>query len=441
MLARLCTRFLRALKKRGFTSLSPECISTLSGGTKELHLIDSSKTESIVRDFEKSWKNPSGTIDLSSLPSVDDFKDAVEDICEAVGIDRIAVFFDEAAHIFRPEQQRQFFTLFRDLRSPYITCNAAVYPGVTSYGPTFQIEHDATPLRIERDILKSSYVDDMREIAFKQADTSMTTALVQRKGNFAALAYAANGNPRLLLKTIGRTKGLKTNDVNEAIRNFYRGDVWAEHSGLVARYPGYKPMIDWGRNFIENEILPELHKRNQPPVKSTTCYFWIHRDAPQPIKEAIRLLSYTGIVNEDSPSIKARRSEIGTRYAANFGCLIAQSGKPANTALSVINALSKSRQIEFGSNHESYMPLLADTTNMSEISVSDILEKQLAASVDRLDITPWQKSKLKEIGLNTVGAVLDSTEDKLQEAYYVGEKRARRMRNAAISAVFEYLSG
>ena len=45
------------------------------------------------------------------------------------------------------------------------------------------------------------------------------------------------------------------------------------------------------------------------------------------------------------------------------------------------------------------------------------------------------------LALNTVGAVLAATEAELKEAHYVGDVRARRMRNAAIASVLEYLSG
>jgi hypothetical protein len=37
--------------------------------------------------------------------------------------------------------------------------------------------------------------------------------------------------------------------------------------------------------------------------------------------------------------------------------------------------------------------------------------------------------------------VLGATEADLQKAYYIGDVRSRRMRNAAVAAVFEYLSG
>jgi DNA-directed RNA polymerase alpha subunit len=70
-----------------------------------------------------------------------------------------------------------------------------------------------------------------------------------------------------------------------------------------------------------------------------------------------------------------------------------------------------------------------------------MLKHQLAKFVDVLDITEWQRAKLKEAGINTVGDVLLSSETKLQTLSYVGEKRSRRIKNAALAAVFEYLSG
>jgi len=43
--------------------------------------------------------------------------------------------------------------------------------------------------------------------------------------------------------------------------------------------------------------------------------------------------------------------------------------------------------------------------------------------------------------VKTVALIRSFSEVKLMQIYYVGEKRSRRMRNAAIEAVYEYLSG
>jgi len=43
--------------------------------------------------------------------------------------------------------------------------------------------------------------------------------------------------------------------------------------------------------------------------------------------------------------------------------------------------------------------------------------------------------------LSTIGELLNASEEKLKLAKYVGDVRARRMRNAAVASVLEYLSG
>jgi hypothetical protein len=155
MLARLSSHILRRLRKLGLIPSVPSAVSILMGGEPKQRDDDIYRMESIARAFEESWQNPGQAVDISGLPNVDAFKCAIEDICDQLKLERIAVFFDEAAHIFQPEQQRQFFTLFRDLRSPYINCNAAVYPGVTAFGPTFQPVHDAAMRPINRSILST----------------------------------------------------------------------------------------------------------------------------------------------------------------------------------------------------------------------------------------------------------------------------------------------
>ena len=66
---------------------------------------------------------------------------------------------------------------------------------------------------------------------------------------------------------------------------------------------------------------------------------------------------------------------------------------------------------------------------------------QLHKDISLLDLASWQREELKKIGLTTIGDILKATEAKLKEMYYVGEKRARRIKSAALASVLEYLSG
>lgn len=444
MLARICARLTRALHTQGLISGYSHAISILTGDREIVGPDRQTTIEVLAEQFEASWQQEPASIDSSALPSLDDFKDALQDICSDVGISRIVILIDEAAHILFPEQQRQFFTLFRDLRSPYLSCKAAVYPGVTSYGDTFQPSHDATMLSFDRDILGPDYVETMREIVQKQAESGMLETITRNERNFSLLAFAASGNPRILLKTLARAPKLNSAETNTVIREYYRNDLWAEHSTLPEKYAGHRHLIDWGRQFVEGTVLPDLQKKNVQYLdqeQKATCFFWIHRDVPQSVKEALKLLAYSGIVSEHATGIRATRSEVGTRYAVNLGALIAQESIPTDTGLSVARNISPKRMSEFGANHPAYLNLLAVVPTFSEPNIGAVLQQQLSRSLDVLDVTDWQNTKLHELGLSTVGDVLRASEGKLQEMAYVGEKRSRRIRNAALAAVFEYLSG
>jgi hypothetical protein len=444
MLARTCARLVRTLYSRGLVAPAPSTLSILNGGTTPLNDPDSG-IESVAKAYEESYRNPGSPVDHSTIPDVEQFKDILEDLCRKVGIRRIALFFDEAAHIFRPAQQREFFTLFRDLRSPYIGCNAAVYPGVTSYGPTFQPAHDATVMEINRDILDGSYPERMREIVEKQADARLMDDIGRNTDNFNALAFAVSGNPRLLLKTVELANNMSSSQVTSVLKGFYRTTIWSEHSNLPERYAGHKALVDWGRSFIESRVIEDTRTKNTERIDAgrdeSTCYFWIHRDAPAVVKEALRLLAYTGIVIKGDSGIRATRAELGTRYAVNLGCLTAPASRPIEELLSVARHLSPRRMTEYGAEHAAYNDLLADVREFAEPDVSEVLQRQLAKPISVLDITDFQKSGLESIEVTTVGDALRSSEAEFQTIDWIGPKRSRRMMNAAVASVLEYLSG
>lgn len=439
ILARLCVAVRGALEKQGLILGNSSAFSLLSGGTQS----SPSKMEEVTTLFEESWKIDEARFDVSAVPKVDDFRDAIEAICTQLKINRIVLLMDEAAHILLPDQQRQFFTLFRDLRSPYLSCKAAVYPGVTAYGDVFQPVHDATILKLERDVLSPEYLSNMREIVHKQGDSGTATAIAQRGENFAILAYASSGNPRILLKTLARAPRLQSSEINEVVREYFRNDIWSEHSSLGEKYEGHRTLIDWGRKFIEGNVLPELKEKNDQYLasdKNSSCFFWVHRDVPQPVKDSLRLLSYTGVVSEHSSGIKATRSEVGTRYAVNLGCLFALEATPAQTSFAIGKSLTPKRMTEFGANHSAFSDIHQFSVTPSAED-SQVLRRQLDKSIDVLDLTDWQKGKLRELNLMTLRQVLNASEAELKKAMFIGDVRARRMRNAAIAAVYEYLSG
>ncbi|MBL1459121.1 MAG: hypothetical protein COA34_014895 [Methylophaga sp.] len=458
MMSKLCSQTIRAFKARNFLQPSEASLTLSSGRLGN----DEDALHKISNQFEESWRDPTTSIEVGSVPDVDNFIEAVEELCQRNGVERICILFDEAAHVFRLEQQHAFFSLFRDLRNPYITCNAAVYPGITSYGGSFELAHDATLVRLDRNISTSTYVESMREIVLKQANRKAVNGSSDEKrlaeriirqadasgpfaSNFPLLAYCAHGNPRHLLKTIGTLKSYSVPDVEATIKTYYREEVWKEHTALGEKFRSYKSIVDWGRDFVEEELIPKLAKRNDNPetrgTKETTAFFWIHRDAPEEIKKALSLLSYVGLVQELDRGYRGTRKQLGIRFFVHLGALLANAAHPAQELGKVVPTLAVKRMIEFGKNHQSFGDVEFEFEVSDDMLSIGVVQAQLAEPVEVLDLSEWQISKLDSNGFNDVGDVLSAGEDELRRIYMVGEVRSRQMYNAAKAAMLEYLLG
>jgi len=446
MLAKTLKALTNKLRKKGIT-VSNYSAGLLSNDESDNPDSVESNLKEIIKIFEESYKGQS-SVDISSLPDIEDVKEAIENICNENSIERIYFFFDEAAHVFRPEQQRQFFNLFKDLRSPYITCNAAIYPGVTYFGDSFEITHDCTYKRIERNIKDSDYLQYFKDIVFKQAPQEVQDAFDNQRELFNTLAVCAGGNPRILLKTVQDLEKVNASSVNSLIKEFYRNRIWAEHTELGEKYKGHQQIIDWGRDFLEKTVIPTIEKYNaarvEKGVDESSIYFWIHKDSPEAVKEALRLLTYTGIITKLDSSVRATRSELGARYEVKYGCIISLESNPHAESKRFFESLSLKKHPEFGKQHSSYLGIntlafIKDDKEQYKASLKSMLEKP----IDVLSLlTVWQKEKLKNAGIYTIEDLHSKTEENLIESIYsVGPARARIMKNAATAELLEYLSG
>ncbi|RZK43430.1 MAG: hypothetical protein EOO90_03720 [Pedobacter sp.] len=446
MLAKTLKALLNKLRTKG-KLVSQHSASLLSNDVEVNEINVEKDLKSIVKDFEQSYKGVD-IINIDMLPDIEDVKEAIESICRDNNLDRIYFFFDEAAHVFRPEQQRQFFSLYKDLRSPFITCNAAIYPGVTYFGDSFEPIHDCIFKKLDRNIKDSEYLKYFREIVFKQADSGLQKIITENLELFNTLALCCGGNPRILLKTIQDLSKFNTQSANILIKDFYRGQIWGEHTELGEKYKGHKLLIDWGRDFLENNVIPAIERYNQirkeRNLDESSIYFWIHKDAPETVKESLRLLSYTGIIRKIDSNIRATRSELGSRFEVKYGCIIALQANPVSESLEFFKSLSVAKFPEFGKNYSSYLRIsnLSDTIN-DEITFKQSLENMLTKPISVLQLlTEWQKQKLNEIGIISLEDLHSKTESELIDRIYnVGPARARLIKNAATAELLEYLSG
>lgn len=451
MLSKILFAFQGQLKKIGLLK-TKNIFSLLIGGdnaeTDELAKLISE----LIKCLEKSWKDEQGVKDKVTpfIEDIDYFKELIQTVCDELSIEHIIFLFDEACHNFLPKQQREFFTLFRDLRNSKICCKAAVYPGITSYG-TFEMFHDSIIKRVEKDILADDYVEKMRDIIERQTDERTYNILIQQGSLLNSLIYAATGNPRVLLKSVyeasEKLTSLKKANVNSTIKDFYRTQMWNEYTKLGEKFSAYKEIIDWGRTFIEDKVLAETWNKNtrsenEEDYDKQTIYFIMHKDVPELAKKAISILEYSGILTLHTEGYKIRGG-IYNRYQINMGIVAASTGE--TDLASYINKLRKGLSIkvvtEYGANSIAFKELEQVKNNIGLEEGGIDLHTLLEAPVDILDIYEYQKNEIKKEGFCKLNDILNSSEVDLQRAYMIGPVRARNIFNLAMHAVLEYIIG
>lgn len=464
----MMSKILFAIKSKlrkivGATGEIPTFNGMFDLGVKECKVLEN--LDEFIMLLENSWKQKDINIEkaieeligtdikmANILNEVDYFNEIINQICEYYDIKRMVVLFDEPCHSFIPSQQREFFTLFRELRNPRINCKAAIYPGIASYGENFDRFNDATLIKLERDITDPEYISVMRKIVKKQVGEEMYAKFEESGQVFNSLIYAASGNPRWLLKSIynvtdGLEKGLKTRKVNEVIKDFYRNDIWNEHNRVAEKYSGHKDLVEWGRDLVENIIINDIYNKNSTNNDNIkTIYFSVEKDSPETVKAALRVLEYTGIVileKEGMKKVMASKSRVFDRYIINLGMLLAneKQSNPSGRCLEIVQNLSS--DLDHCPIYTRNSPVFKDVNELKQIGIktSVIIKDILEKSIDEVDITPFQRKTLQNYGFNTLSDILKESEVELKRAYGIGEIKSRRIYNIVLNAVMEYISG
>jgi hypothetical protein len=438
MIATLANSIVRAAQDQGLSIPSTAALNAIGadaqpGGRP-------SRLKQIQDRFENAWRQPKGVRGNNEVPDATVLVEAVRDLCRDTGLKRIVLLIDEAAQVFVPDQQRQFFTLMRDLRSPYLTVKAAIYPGVTSFGYAFQPGHDATVVSLDRDVTDKNYLNSMREIISRQ-DKRLAKTLSEQGHLLDILALAATGNPRIFLTMLSAAGSLRQTTCEQVLRKYYREDIWQKHNDLADRYPGHQSMIGWGATFMHDHVFPALWERyHRESVPGGLRDIWIHRDAPQAAQEAMQFLCYSGVLQQaPGPPVKLHNA-LGIRYVVNLGCQFVQAKEIIKYAEDVRRDLSRRNVIEFGREHEAYRSLPAISETAARRG-NTVLDARLRTPSSELVLTKFQRTVIIGLKLGTVGDVLRADESTFKKAKGVGDVRARRIHNAVQAAVMEYLSG
>ncbi|MEV4079541.1 hypothetical protein AB0J43_04515 [Nonomuraea fuscirosea] len=281
------------------------------------------RSRHFVRDLETGREAAQPEIYIS--PS--ELLNLLEIWCTELGRRRCVLLLDDAAHAFSPDQQREFFEIFRELRSRQVSAKAAVYPGITSYSPNFHVGHEAELVEAWYRPDESEYLAIMREIVQRRLPESYRQRLGGREELIDYLALASFGIPRGFLVMLSQLLGVEEDEQVPSRANAER--AVADHAAsvknvftsLAAKLPRYRNFVDVG-NELAAEALRRIQTFNaEKPLtqKAVTIAF------PDPLGPALSrmlsMLEYAGIVR-DAHTVSRGVKGVFHRYTLHYSFVI-----------------------------------------------------------------------------------------------------------------------
>ncbi|WP_437800200.1 hypothetical protein [Sorangium sp. So ce693] len=405
---------------------------------------------------------------LETLLSPEDLVASLERWADSVQARRVIVLMDDAAHAFSPEQQREFFEIFRELRSRRVSCKAAVYPGITSYSPHFHVGHEAELLEAWYRPDEEEYLVNMRGLVARRLPEHLQARLAGREELIDYLALASFGLPRGFLNMLSQLVGADEDDPKptrhraeiavsehaESVRGIFRA--------LAAKLPRFRHFIQVGTD-LEEALIRSLRTYNRLQDDSGRKAVVVGlEDAMEPqLERILNMLEYAGLVRKVGSVSRGEKGRF-IRYAVHHALVLADGGLSLGKSFPLsqaIKALSTRDAHAFARTRASQLlgpkftdrckldlppcracsaPRIAEDQHFcmkcgAELTNASVYEELLRHPVDAL---PLPAAKIEGIrnhtGLRTVQDVLlDDDVQMIRKVPYVGPVWAARIRTVA----------
>lgn len=317
----------------------------------------------------------------------------IESVFAILNKTRCVILFDDAAHAFSVEQQRDFFEFFRKIKGRYIAPKAAIYPGVTSFAPTFNIGHDAEEVNAWINPENESYFTFMLELLKKRLPKEVFKELEENKYLLYIICYSSFGIPRQLLNIVRNLYNENEDDkyeiridrsnVFKQIRASYKSTLNV-FSSLKNKIPTYKNYIEEGREVYEKIIalIKQYNKAKSIERKSLTIA--IKKEIHPDLRKIIGFYQYAGLLSNKGQLSKGEKG-VFELYLLNIGALVDT------------NSILTTRSINL--NHLATALLSRNAHEFTRTQSENLLPKGLESI--KLNLPPCQNCKAERINENS----------------------------------------
>lgn len=415
---------------------------------------------------------------MTSIPDIEPVSPSrlltlIDKWCNETGRRRAVLLMDDAAHAFMHQQQREFFEVFRSLRSRTVACKAAIYPGVTAYSPYFNVGHEAEEIEVWIRPDHNEYLNTMRAILEARLPAEIRSKF--RPEIIDLAAHASFGLPRNFLNIISDTIGGVEEDgdrvetptlvrTKKAInKNTER--VTTLFRDVSKKLPRYENFIQVG-DKIYNSMIQLVQSANSSRTRGGARHAGIAISTPwEPdLTQVVSLLEYAGVIRRIE--LMPRGRETYNRIQIHTSLLITNnafslgrnpSAEDLNTALSRQSADDYVRRQPTALMTEERASLCSlnlspcptcQSPRVSEdaafcfkcgspLTEQSVYRELLDAEIDRLDIPTLKIERIKSLtSIKTIQDILlDDGGVKLRMVPSIGETWSARIRLRATEYV------
>jgi len=263
---------------------------------------------------------------------------------------RCVLLLDDAAHAFSPEQQRDFFDFFREIKSRIISPKAAIYPGITIYSARFHVGHDAEEIDVWIKPDSPNYLDFMFEILERRLPSEVYKALFANEPLLKLVCYGAFGIPRALLNMVRSFYKEKNTGKQDFEVNFNRAKASSAikssfdktlnvYSSLKVQLPIYEHFILNGGELFDTMINKVKEYNKNKEIGTQSVSIGIKRPLPAEMLKVLGFFQYVGILLPKGPLNQGEQS-VFEIYVIHYAPLIIRNALFGKKAVSVAN-LSK----------------------------------------------------------------------------------------------------
>lgn len=237
--------------------------------------------------------------------SVATLEEDIRKVLSASARSRCVLLLDDAAHAFSPDQQRDFFDFFRQVKSKLVSPKAAVYPGVTNYSSSFHVGHDAEQIDVWIKPDRDEYLSFMKRIIRARFPDEVDAYIESNSQAVELLCYASFGVPRALLNMLQAltveqdraeiTVDLSRSNVVKAVKQHY-SSTKRLFTSLTAKLPVYRKFMETGELILANAIdLIKRYNKGKAVDKQSVSIAIADDDMSHELVKVFALFQYAGL--------------------------------------------------------------------------------------------------------------------------------------------------